>query len=196
MFVLTVDQRHSRRDSDRVDALLRWLAARDETFLRPFERTAGDEVQGILERPEDVVSLALALVRQDVWSIGIGAGPTNRPLPPSTRAGSGPAFALARDAVNRAKSRPGGVVVIGPSAAAARHAQAVLDLLAAVVARRTPQGWEAVDLAASGLNQVEIAARLGVSKQAVSQRLRAAEWHLEPEGRLVAAHLLSAADAR
>ena len=194
MFVLTVDQRHSRRADDRVEALLSWFGDRNETFLRPFERTAGDEVQGILEQPGDVVSLALALVRQDAWSIGIGAGPGNRPLPPSTRAGSGQAFTLARDAVTRAKARPNGVVVMGTSAETTRHAQAVMDLLAAVVARRSPQGWEAVDLAVAGLNQVEIATRLGVSKQAVSQRLRAAEWHLEPEGRVLAAHLLSLAD--
>lgn len=195
MFVLTVDQRHSRREPDRIEGLLSRLPTRDETFLRPFERTAGDEVQGILDRPEDVVSLTLALVREDTWSIGIGAGPVKHPLPPSTRAGSGPAFILARDAVTRAKSRPSGVVVIGTGAQTTRHAQAVLDLLAAVAARRTPLGWEAVDLAAAGLNQVEIAARLQVSKQAVSQRLRAAEWHLEPDGRALAVHLLSVADA-
>lgn len=195
MFVLTVDQRHSRREADRVEALLGRLATRAETFLRPFERTAGDEVQGILERPEDVVPLTLALVREGTWSIGIGVGPVNGPLPPSTRAGSGPAFTLARDAVTRAKSRPSGVVVLGTTAETTRHAQAVLDLLAAVADRRTPLGWEAVDLASAGLNQVEIAARLGVSKQAVSQRLRAAEWHLEPEGRALAVHLLSVADA-
>ncbi len=194
MFVLTVDQRNSRRGADRVEALLAWLAASDERFLRPFERTAGDEVQGILEKPQDVVSLTVALVRQEAWSIGIGVGPTNRPLPPSTRAGSGPAFTLAREAVTRAKSHPGGVVVTGTTVETTRHAQAVLDLLVAVVARRTSQGWEAVDLAAAGLNQVEVAARLGVSKQAVSQRLRAAEWHLEPPGRDVAAHLLSLLD--
>ena len=194
MYVLTVDQRHSRRAEDRVEALLGWLVNREETFLRPFERTAGDEVQGILEQPGDVVSLTLALVRQNAWSIGIGAGAGNRPLPPSTRAGSGPAFTLARDAVTRAKSRPSGVVVIGTSAEATRYAQSALDLLAAVVARRTPQGWEAVELAGAGLNQIEIAARLGVTKQAVSQRLRAAEWHLEPDGRMLAAHLLSLAD--
>lgn len=196
MFVLTVDQRHSRRVDDRVEPLLGWLAGRAEAFERPFERTAGDEVQGILQTPDDVVSLALALLRQDAWSIGIGVGLVNQPLPASTRAGSGPAFTLAREAVTRAKSRPSGVVVIGEAVEAARHAQTALDLLAAVVTRRTPQGWEAVELAAAGLNQIAIAERLGVTKQAVSQRLRTAEWHLEPDGRALASHLLSVADVR
>jgi DNA-directed RNA polymerase specialized sigma24 family protein len=78
----------------------------------------------------------------------------------------------------------------------ARHAQTALDLLASVVARRSAPGWEAVDAAAEGRSQIEVAARLGISKQAVSQRLRAAEWHLEPDARDLAAHLLAVADGR
>jgi len=54
---------------------------------------------------------------------------------------------------------------------------------------------KAVDLAAGGLSQVEIAERLGITKQAVSQRLHAADWHLEPPARELAAHLLAVADA-
>ncbi len=95
MFVLTVDQRHSRRGQDRVDALLGWLADRPGV-LRGFERTAGDEVQGVMDEPSAVVDLVLGLVRRGAWSIGIGAGPVDEPLPASTRAGSGPAFVLAR----------------------------------------------------------------------------------------------------
>lgn len=196
MFVLTVDQRNSRRAQDRVEAVLGWLAARPEVYVRPFERTAGDEVQGILARPDDVVSLVVALVRQDSWSVGVGVGAVNDPLPPSTRAGSGPAFTLAREAVTRAKARPSGLAVAGQSESTARHAQTALDLLAAVIARRSDPGWEGVDLAAAGLNQIEIATRLGITKQAVSQRLRAAEWHLEPDARALASHLLSVADGR
>jgi DNA-directed RNA polymerase specialized sigma24 family protein len=77
-----------------------------------------------------------------------------------------------------------------------RRAQAALDLLAAVVQRRTARGWEAVDLASEGLSQVQIGQRLGISKQAVSQRLHAADWHVEPAGRELASHLLSTGDGR
>jgi len=195
MFVLTVDQRHSRRSGDRIEELLRRLAGRQRGMVRPFERTAGDEVQGVLDRPVVVVDLVTDLVRQDDWSIGIGVGPVDQPLPASTRAGSGPAFLLARDAVTRAKSRPSGLAVSGISHAGAGHAQAALDLLAALAQRRSARGWEAVDLAARGRSQVEIAEALGVSKQAVSQRLQAADWHLEPPARELAAHLLAVADA-
>lgn len=196
MFVLTVDQRDSSRQPDRVTALLVDLAAHEESLVRGFERTAGDEVQGVLDDAGQVVDLVLRLVREDAWSVGVGVGTVKEPLPESTRAGSGPAFVLAREAVNRAKSRPSGLAVEGESADDAQRAQTVLDLLASVLARRSDRGWEAVDLAATGLNQIEVAERLGISKQAVSQRLQTADWHLEPDARALASHLLSVADGR
>jgi len=196
VIILTVDQRNSRRTSDRIDALLRHVSDRGTPVVRAFERTAGDEVQGVLSDPAATVDLVLDLVRQGAWSIGIGVGAVDQPLPDSTRAGSGPAFSLAREAVGRAKARPTGLAVTGSAAEPVQRVQASLDLLAAVVARRTERGWEAVDLAAQGHSQVEVAERLGITKQAVSQRLHAAEWYLEPAGRDLAAHLLSEANAR
>lgn len=196
MYVVTVDQRDSRRSNDQVVGLLERLAQRGESFVREFERTAGDEVQGVLDDPAQTVSLLLELVREGRWSIGVGVGPVREPLPASTRAGQGPAFTLARDAVTRAKHRPTRLAVRGEAAAPAERAQAALDLVAAVVARRSPPGWEAVELAQQGLTQAEIGERLGITKQAVSQRLRAAEWHLDSPGRALATFLLSEADDR
>jgi hypothetical protein len=194
MFVLTVDQRHSRRTADRVEALLRDLAARAPELARPFERTAGDEVQAVVARPEVVVDLALMLVRDRAWSVGIGVGSVDEPLPASTRAGSGPAFNLARAAVTAAKTRSTGLAVAGADEAAARRAQTALDLVAALLQRRTDRGVEAAALARQGLTQLEVARRLGVTKQAVSQRLQAADWHLEAPGRDLSTYLLSEAD--
>lgn len=196
MYVVTIDQRDSRRTADRVDELLDRLGTRPgaATYVRGFERTAGDEAQGVLADAGDVVDLTLDLARDGRWSVGVGVGSVRTPLPVSTRAGHGAAFSLAREAVTRAKSRPTGLAVDGERPRAAAHAQAALDLLAAIVLRRTARGWEAVDLAAGGVPQTQVAQRLGISKQAVSQRLQAAEWHLEPGGRAMAAHLLSEAD--
>jgi hypothetical protein len=195
MLVLTVDQRRSRGSADQVERLLGWLEDPSLPTVRRFERTAGDEVQGVLDSPAAAVGLVLDLVRQDRWSIGLGVGPVDEPLPTSTRAGSGPAFVLARDAVTRAKSRPTGLAVSGPALAAADHAQTALDLVAALLQRRSERGWEAVDLAAGGLPQVEVARRLDITKQAVSQRLQAADWHLEGPARQLASHLVAVADA-
>lgn len=194
--MLTVDQRDSRTTPDRIEALLRTLGAQPKAYVLGFERTAGDEVQGVLDDAPAVVDLVLRMVRDGGWSVGVGVGAVRSPLPESTRAGAGPAFTEARDAVTRAKSRPYGVAVSGGAPDAARRAQAALELLAATVQRRSERGWEAVDLAAEGLNQIEVAQRLGISKQAVSQRLQAADWSVEPDGRELAAHLLSEADGR
>lgn len=195
MFVLTVDQRQSRRrGGDRVDALLERLAGR-MGVVRRFERTAGDELQGVLDDPDATVALVLDLVRHGEWSVGLGAGPVHEPLPTSTRAGSGQAFELARAAVGRAKTSPQHLAVAAPDPRRAAAAQAVLDLLASAVLRRTAPGWEAVDLVAEGRSQAEVARQLGVSKQAVSQRLRAATWAPEVAGRDLAARLLASADS-
>jgi hypothetical protein len=194
VFVLTVDQRHSRRTPDRVEALLRDLSPRRGDLVRAFERTAGDEVQGVVASPDVVVDLVLLLVRDRAWSVGVGVGPVDDPLPESTRAGSGPAFLAARAAVTAAKSRSTCLAVSGSEQVGVRRAQTALDLVAALLQRRTERGAEAASLAHQGLNQLQVAARLGVSKQAVSQRLQAADWYLEAPGRELAAYLLSEAD--
>ncbi len=80
MYVLTVDQRGSRRDIDRVADLLDEL--RDAPLLRKFERTAGDEVQAVSDDSGTVIDLVLNLLDRDNWSIGIGIGPVETPLPP------------------------------------------------------------------------------------------------------------------
>ena len=85
------------------------------------------------------------------------------------------------------------MAVRGADADAAADAEAVLTLVGAVAARRSPAGWEVVDLAVAGEAQSAIARRLGVSVQAVSQRLRTALWAEEVAARPAAARLLVAA---
>jgi hypothetical protein len=191
-FVLTVDQRGSRRGPDRVPEALRRLNESVPTVL-PFERTAGDELQGVLAEPDDVVDAALHLVRDGGWSIGVGAGAVQTPLPASTRAGAGPAFLCARCAVEAAKTRPTRLAVRGAVPADAGDAQAVLSALAVLVERRSPQAWEAIRLVSGGATQAQAAASLGISRQAVGQRLAAGLWELERELRPTAARLLARA---
>lgn len=192
MFVLTVDQRRSRRDIDRVPDLLDRY--RDHGLLRPFDRTAGDEVQAVCEDPTTVVSIALELVSTPQWSVGIGIGSVELPLPETTRAGRGPAFEAARDAVTRAKSAPAALAVSGPDPTAAEDAETASTLVALLIGRRSDHGREAVALMADGLSQTDAAERLNISKQAMSQRLSVAGWHVENAGRILAARLLDAAN--
>ncbi|MBX5332200.1 hypothetical protein HQO90_14500 [Rhodococcus fascians] len=193
MFVMTVDQRRSRRDIDRVPDLLDRY--RDFDLIRPFERTAGDEVQAVCEDAATVVAIALELVATPHWSVGIGVGSVELPLPDTTRAGRGQAFEAARDAVTRAKNAPAALAVTGPEPAAAEDAETASTLVALLVARRSDQGREAVALMAEGMSQTDAAERLDISKQAMSQRLSVAGWHVENAGRTLAARLLNAADA-
>jgi hypothetical protein len=191
-FVLTVDQRGSRRGPDRVPEVLGALNSTVPTVL-PFERTAGDEFQGVLAEPDQVVDVVLRLVRLGGWSIGVGAGPVQTPLPPSTRAGAGPAFLCARRAVDAAKQRPVRLAVRGVVSVEAGDAQAVMTALAVLVDRRSDQAWEAIALVDGGRTQAEAATELGISRQAVGQRLAAALWDLERELRPTAARLLARA---
>lgn len=191
MFVMTVDQRRSRRDVDRVDDLLADLA--NTPMTRPFQRTAGDEIQGVTADTEVVVDRALDLVRRGHWSVGIGVGDVEQPLPEQTRAGRGPAYEAARRAVERAKSMPGRIAVEGAGQDSA-DAEAMLTLLALLVMRRSAEGHTAVDLVRGGLNQSEAADRLQITKQAMSQRLAAAGWQAEEPARTTATRLLDRAD--
>jgi hypothetical protein len=192
VFVLTVDQQGSRRSADRVAAVLPRLNREVRTVL-PFERTAGDEFQGVLDDPAIVVDVVLGLVREGAWSVGIGAGAVQTPLPPSTRAATGPAFLAARRAVDAAKQRPMRVAVRGAVPADAADAQAVLGALAVLVDRRSEQAWEAIAAVSGGRTQARAAADLGISRQAVGQRLAAGQWELERELRPTAARLLARA---
>lgn len=191
-YVLTVDQRSSRSGSDRVPEVLDRLNASVPALLR-FERTAGDEVQGVIGDPAAAVDAVARLVRLGGWSIGLGAGPVHSPLPDSTRAGSGPAFLLARRAVEAAKQRPIRLAVRGAVPADAGDAQAVLTALAALLGRRSEQAWEAIALVEAGRTQAQAAAELGISRQAVGQRLAAGLWDLERELRPTATRLLARA---
>ncbi|QAY71091.1 hypothetical protein [Xylanimonas protaetiae] len=204
MIVLTADQRDSTHTTDRVPEALglvaRLSAGRDGVVL-PFDRTVGDELQGLLDgTPEGAalaVDLALALARGGGWSVGIGVGPVVEPLPAVSRAASGRAFVHARRAVERAKRRgaagpgAGGIAVGADDAAAAAEVEALLRMTAALAARRTDPGWEAVDAVARTGSQKAAAAALGVTVQAVSQRLRAALAGEEAAVRPVAARLLA-----
>lgn len=192
MFVMTVDQRGSRTDIDRVDTVLTRLG--DVDTVRSFERTAGDEIQGVLDDPTTLAHLAVELTADGHWSVGIGTGGVEQPLPSSTRAGRGTAFLYARDAVEAAKRQRIPLCVRGPDARWCRHAQTAGRLISDIVATRSAAGIEAVALMRRGLTQADAAGALDITPQAMSQRLRAAGWDLEPDALDLLADALAEAD--
>ena len=189
--VLTVDQRGSRSAPDAVPELLGELATLVPHPVLRFERTAGDEVQGVLDDPAAVVDVAAELLGREIWRVGIGIGTVETPLPNSTRAGRGPAFVDAREAVNRAKSGVHHIAVVGDDRYRAWQAETTLWLLSTVLRRRTDRGWEVQRMLADGLSYVEAARRLGISQSAVSQRAQAAGLAEESRARTLATQLLT-----
>ncbi|WP_029253448.1 helix-turn-helix domain-containing protein [Paraoerskovia marina] len=198
MFVLTIDQRGSTHASDEVPALLDALTETSPTaLLLPYERTVGDEVQGLLVDAATVVETVLRIAGRGGWSVGLGIGSVREPLPGSTREATGDAYVRARDAVDRAKGRGLTVplAVTGADEERAHDTEAFLRLLAAVVARRSTAGHDAVAaLRRVGGTQKEAAAELGISEQAMSQRLRAALHDEVEAARPVAVRMLQEAD--
>lgn len=196
VFVLTVDQRGSRSIGDLVPELLNTLNRRPRRIglLRKFERTAGDEVQGVLSDARATIDIVVQLLRADTWHIGLGVGAVDQPLPRSTRAGSGEAFVFAREAVNRAKASPHHVNVVGANEHAAEQVESVMWLMASVLRRRSERGWAVADLLAEGLTRREIGVKLGISQSAVTQRAQAAGFAEEQRGRVLAAELLEAGE--
>jgi hypothetical protein len=193
-FVLTVDQIESRRQQDRVAEAMDELSGLPT--LLPFTRTVGDEFQGLLAEPVSVVDAILTLMRSSQWHVGLGIGPVEEPLPADARSARGAAFLCARNAVERAKDEPSHLVVVAAHQTdhEATDAEAGLRLLASVRTRRSEQGWQAVDLVDQGHSQAEVAARLDISRQAVSQRLLTAQWSLEEAARPTLARLLARAE--
>lgn len=193
--VLTVDQRASRSGADAVPELLALLARTpglSEGILRPFQRTVGDEVQAVLDEPRAVVTVIGTVLRTGAWSVGVGVGTVDEPLPADTRAGRGQAYLDAREAVTRAKTTPHRLSVVGPDDYRAEQLETVLWLWAGLLERRTPGGWEVHDALGEGLSHAEAGRRLGVSQSAVTQRAQTAGLVDEARARRLALELLSA----
>ena len=221
MYVMTIDQRGSTGDIDRVPGLLKGLSALSTAGR--FERSVGDEVQGVVERADEVVEIALHALRSGRWYVGIGVGEVDLPLPASPREGSGPAFVAARAAVDRAKGAAAHVplaVVAGrdrrranaaitaadgasgsQGARACANAEAVLRLIGRLVQDRTAAQWKVVDVLRSVRHDThgthgsqKIAAqKLGITEQSVSRAVLRSGWQEEWAARPAAELLLTLA---
>mgnify|MGYP001793095929 CR=1 FL=1 len=104
MYVLTIDQRGSTADVDRVPDLITALRS---LASAPFERSVGDELQGVVEHAEDVVEIAMYALRSGHWYVGIGVGAVQLTPGGSPREGSGSGFVAARKAGELAKGAAG-----------------------------------------------------------------------------------------
>src|ERR1700712_3369209 len=154
MLVLTIDQVDSRGRGDRVAALLPELADRwgPRILLGP-DRTAGDEFQIVVAAADAALGIVLELTRTGGWSVGLGVGEVDDPLPATTREAVGGAFVAARAAVDRSKRAQHRFALETDREAAREEAgdvEALTDLLLEVRARRSAEGWAVADRLGGG----------------------------------------------
>lgn len=210
VFAVTADQRHSRRNADRVPEAIAMLegSLRGDVLL-PAERTAGDEIQLLLHHPSAVLAVVEELVRLGDWRIGIGLGGVESPLPRSTRSARGNTYLAARAAIERAHSTPAGLALefhgprVGGNVSAGtygdgwkvtdgavRDAESALWLLQDLLRGRSAEGWQIVELLDEGISVGQAAQRLGISPSAASQRHQRAGWEVGLRGRELCVGLL------
>lgn len=168
--------------------------------IGPFEVTGVEEIRAQAHTPEGLCDAVMALLADGQWALGLVLGVDAQPQVIQDRRAGHPGFPRGYSATMcpiAARARPGSIAVrVGARRDARSHEVNIagaLTLLHHVFSRRTVEGREATALVRAGLTQSEAAAELGVSKQAISQRLQAAGWAAEKAGWALAVNLLSAA---
>lgn len=193
LFVVTINQRDSREVGDLVPELLREFRFVDAVV--PFQRSVGDELQGVVDSAAVAVDVALKAIRHRRWHVGIGVGEIHTPIPERITDAEGYGLVYSRRAVNRAQKTGERIplAVDGPDSDVAAEAEAVLRLLGQIVYTRTGAEWNVLDLLTPGARgqQKLIAQELGITTQAVSKAVIRSHWVEEWATRPAAARLLN-----
>ena len=197
MIVITADQVDSRSTPDVAAATLEHLNDIFGTYLLlAADRTAGDEIQMLVDGGQTAIGIVLDLTRTGRWSVGLGIGHVREPLGASIRESTGDAFIAARSAVDRAKKKPTRFAAAAePTRRGSHDLEALVDLLLVLRARRSAQGWEMHDLVTRGLSQADAAIELGITPQSASKRARAADLKAEEAAIAPLARLADALDS-
>ncbi|WP_448858438.1 MarR family transcriptional regulator [Corynebacterium propinquum] len=183
--MLAVHARYRGSAPRRADLVQRSAAALSSLDgVDGFEVIGVEDIASTMAEPSTVCDITMALLADGEWAVGIGIARSGdealsaarRALPRNTRAG-----------IVRAD-------VVSAPPATAEDIAACFALLGQVLNKRTYEGREATALVRSGLSQNEAAEQLGISKQAISQRLQAAGWAAESAGWRLAVNLLSTAN--
>jgi hypothetical protein len=165
MFAITADQVDSRHRPDiAAETMLTLEILLGHGLVLPVDRTAGDEIQLLLATSETTLAAILALTRHGQWSVGCGVGEVTLPIAKN---------------VNEAKKRDTRFALRSPATTDAEDAEAFVDLLLQLRARRSTEGWEMYDLLIAGNSQAEAAKLLGITPQAASKRARTAALRVE-----------------
>ena len=178
--MLAVHARYRGRSVRRAE-----LVQRSATALSTLNGVGEFHVLGV----EDICDVVMALLADGDWAIGIGISPGNQEDEEGAR--------QVATAALRKSARMGQVYAKLNKRGRASEASdiaATFALLGYVLHKRTIEGREATSLVRAGLNQNEAAEELGISKQAMSQRLQAAGWSAEMAGWQLAVNLIERAN--
>lgn len=197
--VVSTDVVGSRRLTDRkaFAASMRAVVTRlNELFApalaEPFIYTAGDSIEGALTDPAQA-PLCLSVMRETLAPVhlraGIGIGPVKQ-VGEAGEAGRN-AFEIARQALQLAARDHGLTRYLGTGAAGEVLLGAICRLVDPLILARTPKQWEAISAYRSLGHQREVAARLGVTRQSVGDRLSAGHYHAGEEADAAIATFLS-----
>ncbi|MDN6407260.1 MAG: MarR family transcriptional regulator [Corynebacterium casei] len=194
--MLAVHARYRGRATRRAELVERSAAALSTLDgVGEFEFLGVEDICADVDTATAVCEVVMALLADGSWAISIGVSGSD-------------AKKTATEGLKLA-ARPGQVyATVEPTVAAGTGSKAAKEkakknsanivsafaLLSFVLGKRTAEGREATSLVRSGLNQNEAAEELGISKQAMSQRLQAAGWAAEGAGWQLAVNLIAAAD--
>lgn len=196
--------RYRGRDTRRAELVKRFADALSTLEgAGQFELIGVEEIRAHITTPITTCDVIMALLAAGDWAIGVG-------VVPATEASSENPDDLDDAVIEQAKKaasdalRPtakAGTVKVRIAGTkrdnpAAFNISAAFTLIGQVLSKRTQEGREATSLVRSGLNQNEAAQELGISKQAMSQRLQAAGWQAESAGWQLAVNLIEQAAKR
>lgn len=186
--------RYRGRDTRRAELVRRFAEALSTLDgAGEFELLGVEDIRAYITSPETTCDVVMALLAAGDWAIGIGVVPSVDKPNPEDEAQVELAKKTATDAL-RPTARSGAVKVriVGARRDDTRafNISASFSLMSQVLSKRSIEGREATSLMRSGMNQNEAAGELGISKQAMSQRLQAAGWQAEQAGWQLSVNLI------
>ncbi|AZA13593.1 MarR family transcriptional regulator [Corynebacterium choanae] len=149
--------------------------------MAPFEVVDVEDIATTSTTPRAVVDTIMVLLSDGDWAVGVSFAHSAQ-------------LAKKQAADCLRKRAKAGVVQVNCQpfhGVTSSDIESVFVLAAFVLARRTPEGREATSYMRRGFTQVEAAEYLGITKQAMSQRLQAAGWQAENAAWQLAVHLLT-----
>ena len=148
-------------------------------ILASFVITLGDEFQGLLHDGTVIPALIRRIEQFSPreFRLGIGFGTIDTAIQKEAINVDGPALHNARAAIDRAKKKDlRGGVFVGFGSQLDRAANGYARILRHLRDWMTQQQRRVLDLLSSGLQQSDVAKRMKISKQAVSQHAAAVGW--------------------